>query len=87
MEVKMGTNPDHVVRECCMHNTKMYPEPTGEYKRNNMTQCYYYTMHGQTVPDNAYVNFCCLHRNKKFYDSIEQLPNRYKALVFRKLHV
>lgn len=75
----------HSSRMCCSHNNPLYPDPTTEYKHNNKTLCYHYTLHNQPVPEDACVNFCCMHRNKKFYDSVDSLQDNIKLLVFSEL--
>lgn len=79
-------SPKHRHRLCCCHdNEGKYPDPPTEYKYKQQTPCYYYTLHHQAIPDDAYVGFCCCHRHKKFYDNVSQLPNKYKILLMDKL--
>ena len=73
-------------RTCCSHdNEGRYLDPKTKYKVNNQIPCYYYTLHHQPIPDDAYVGRCCCHRHKKFYDNISQLSTKNKLLIMDRM--
>ena len=70
---------------CCKHKSVSTPSMFRGLEYNNKKTCLYYTENNMAVPDDACVNGCCLHRNKKFYDDVSNLPLEYKLRIFEHL--